>query len=116
MAARADVRSVAIAMTVAIFSAASAHAGESPLIAMFDTDHDGCVSLTEYQTYMAQGFQRMDANGDDVLDASELPAGNHRHAPLTLQQHRRNVARQFKRQDIDHDGCLGLDELMAPPR
>ncbi len=104
---------VALAMTVA---AAPLQAAESPLMAMFDADRDGCVSLAEYQAYMDKGFRRMDADGDGVLDAAELPRGNRRHAPLTLEQRRRDVTRQFHRQDTDHDACLRLRELMAPPR
>lgn len=109
-------RAALIALALASTAALPAHAGESPLMAMFDTDHDGCVTSAEYRAYMDQGFRRMDANGDNILDASELPSGNAHHAPLALERHHRNVARQFRRQDVDHDGCLDLHELMAPPR
>ena len=89
---------------------------ESPLMAMFDTNHDGHVSLAEYQAYMDTGFKRMDRNGDHILQADELPADTHHDEPLTLAAHRQHVARQFQRQDTDHDGLLDLGELMAPPR
>lgn len=105
------------AMALAMMlGAAPVDAAEPPLMTMFDSNHDGCVSLDEYRAYMDQGFHRMDTDGNDVLDATELPSGNGHHAPLTLEQHHRNVEHQFKRQDVDHDGCLRLDELMAPPR
>lgn len=105
-----------VALTPAMLTVAMAYAGESPLLAMFDTNHDGKVALAEYQTYMDQGFHRLDRNGDGILDANEQPPGRHRHGPLTLEQHHRHVARQFHRQDTNHDGFLDLEELMAPPR
>lgn len=98
-----------------LFAGASV-AAESPLMAMFDTNHDGRVSVSEYQAYMDTGFQRMDRNGDQLLEADELPAGVHHDGPLTLADHRQQVTRQFHRQDADHDGFLDLHELMAPPR
>ncbi|HET7663717.1 MAG TPA: hypothetical protein VFK31_08775 [Rhodanobacteraceae bacterium] len=104
---------VALAM---MLGAAPNHAAESPLMAMFDANHDGCVSLAEYQAYMDKGFRRMDANGDNVLETAELPQGIRRHAPLTLARRHREVAKQFHRQDTNHDACLRLKELMAPPR
>ncbi|HET7267936.1 MAG TPA: hypothetical protein VFJ15_07490 [Oleiagrimonas sp.] len=91
-------------------------AAESPLLAMFDADHDGHVSLTEYQTYMDTGFKRMDRNGNHTLEDGEFPAGTHHDGPLTLTAHHQQVARQFQRQDANHDGVLDLGELMAPPR
>ena len=113
----ADMRLAVTAMMLAMaLGAAPLHAAESPLMAMFDADHDGCVSLAEYQAYMDKGFRRMDANGDGILQAAELPRGSRHHAPLTLEQRHREVAWQFHRQDTDHDACLRLKELMAPPR
>src|SRR5699024_11611691 len=119
MAATADMRMAVAAMAYLLGLAAAApqaRASESPLMAMFDADHDGCVSLNEYQSYMDKGFRRMDANGDGKLEAAELPRGSRQHAPLTLAQRHREVARQFRRQDANHDACLRLKELMAPPR
>ncbi|HET8553290.1 MAG TPA: hypothetical protein VFL78_00525 [Rhodanobacteraceae bacterium] len=110
-------RAAVAAMVLAtMLGAAPIHAAESPLMAMFDANHDGCVNLAEYQAYMDKGFRRMDANGDHVLEAAELPPGIRRHAPLTLARRHREVARQFHRQDTNHDACLRLKELMAPPR
>ncbi|HET7301562.1 MAG TPA: hypothetical protein VFJ01_13030, partial [Oleiagrimonas sp.] len=64
------VAAIALAM---MLGATPSHAAESPLMTMFDANHDACVSLAEYQAYMDKGFRRMDANGDDVLEAAELP-------------------------------------------
>src|SRR5699024_5445556 len=119
MVAPADIRMALAAMAYLLLLAAAvaqARASERLVLAMFDADHNGCVSLIEYQRYMDKGFRRMDANGDDKLEAAELPRGSRRHAPVTLAQRHREVARQFRRQDTNHDACLRLKELMAPPR
>jgi Ca2+-binding EF-hand superfamily protein len=88
----------------------------SAYLDMMDTDGDGRVSLAEYQDYMSAGFRSMDANGDGVLDATELPPGPRSAHPLTLVQHRRHLAATFHRQDADGDGYLSARELAAPPR
>ncbi|HET6587245.1 MAG TPA: hypothetical protein VFG67_05675 [Oleiagrimonas sp.] len=110
---RVAVAAMALALVLGV---APGRAAESPLMAMFDANRDGCVNLAEYQAYMDKGFRRMDANDDDILEATELPRGIRRHAPLTLVQRHREVAKQFHRQDTNHDACLRLKELMAPPR
>jgi hypothetical protein len=113
---RAGVTVMTATVLAALAVGSNAPAGEPALLAMFDTNHDGRVSLAEYQAYMDLGFKRLDTNGDGVLDASELPASSRRQAPLTHAAHRRHVAQQFRRQDRNHDGYLSLDELKAPPR
>lgn len=104
----------ALAMAVLGLNPVQAH--ESPLLAMFDANHNGKVSLSEYLAYMDRGFTRMDRNGDHILEANEFPSGTRRKGPLTLKQHHRHVTTQFRRQDRNHDGWLSLRELMAPPR
>jgi len=37
-----------------------------------DTDNDGGVSQGEYQSFMTEGFARLDRNGDGVLVESEV--------------------------------------------
>jgi Ca2+-binding EF-hand superfamily protein len=105
------------ALALLVFSAtAAAQSDVDAYLAMMDANHDGRVSLAEYLDYMSAGFRRMDANGDGVLDAGELPPSPRNHGPLTLQQHRRNLAATFRRQDANHDGFLDARELAAPPR
>lgn len=84
-------------------------------LAAMDADGDGRVSLAEYLDYMSVGFQRMDANRDGVLDATEMPPSPRRRGPMTLQQHRRNLTATFHRQDLDRDGYLDARELSEPP-
>lgn len=79
-----------------------------------DGDHDGHVSLAEYQAWMGYAFEQMDANGDGMLTPEELPGG--RGKTISLAEHRESLAAMFLRQDADHDGFLDAKELAAPPR
>jgi Ca2+-binding EF-hand superfamily protein len=78
-----------------------------------DSDHDGRISLAEFQERMSWAFRQMDRNGDEVLSPDEQLVPN---APrLTLAEHHRRLAAQFRRQDKDRNGFLSAAELMAPP-
>jgi len=79
-----------------------------------DADADGRVSEAEYVQWMMYAFDRMDADGDGVLDASELPGGKGR--PITREQQRQTLVQRFHKQDANHDGFLDARELAAPPR
>ncbi len=83
-------------------------------LARMDGDRDSRVSLTEYQAWMGYAFEHMDANGDGVLSAEELPGGRGR--TVSLAEHREALAAMFQRQDADHDGFLSTQELASPPR
>jgi Ca2+-binding EF-hand superfamily protein len=98
---------------------AAAQAGDYPstasgYLALFDRDGDGRISVQEYVDYLSAGFQRMDANGDGVLDAGELPTGPRR-MPRSLAAFQADLRAQFRRSDRDHDGFLGARELAQPP-
>lgn len=82
-------------------------------LARMDSDHDGLVSLAEYQDWMSYAFVRMDRNGDGTLSADELPGG--RGKPVSLAEHHAKLAATFARQDQDKDGFLNARELAAPP-
>ncbi|MFC0676288.1 EF-hand domain-containing protein [Lysobacter korlensis] len=86
----------------------------SDYLMRMDADHDGRVSLPEYQAWLSYGFERMDRNGDGVLSTSELPGGRGR--PVRLDAHRAALAEAFARQDRNRDGSLDARELAAPPR
>jgi Ca2+-binding EF-hand superfamily protein len=83
-----------------------------------DADHDGHVSLAEYQDWLSAAFRAMDRNGNGVIDLNEFdPAVVTAHTqPLSLTQHRRNLEMRFRLQDVDRDGYLNARELGAPPR
>lgn len=79
-----------------------------------DSDGDGRVSPDEYVTWLMYGFERMDRNGDGVLDAAEQPGG--RGAAITREQQRQALLARFAKQDANADGFLSARELLAPPR
>lgn len=87
------------------------HASE--YLARMDADHDGRVSLGEYQAWMGYAFDAMDRDHDGELSAHELPGG--RGASLTREAHRARLAATFSRQDRNRDGFLDAAELAAPP-
>jgi Ca2+-binding EF-hand superfamily protein len=83
-------------------------------LSRMDGDHDGRVSLTEYQDWMSYAFTRMDLDGDGMLSTAELPGG--RGKPVSLAEHRDTLAATFRRQDRNRDGFLDARELSAPPQ
>lgn len=94
----------------------AAHAQDSrgDYLRQFDSDGDGKVSEAEYVAYMSAGFQRMDANGDGVLERDELPGGRGR--DVTLEGYQSNLRSQFHKLDRNRDGYLNARELTAPPQ
>ena len=79
-----------------------------------DTDHDGKLSLPEFQEWMSFAFRQMDKNHDDVIEEDEQLVPN---APrLTLEELHQRQATQFHKQDSNHDGLLTQAEFLAPPR
>ena len=88
-------------------------------LARMDRDHDGRVSLVEYQDWLSYGFDAMDRNHDGVLSADELPARGGQGArarAVTREEHRARLAEAFHRQDRNGNGFLDSRELAAPPR
>jgi Ca2+-binding EF-hand superfamily protein len=78
-----------------------------------DTDHDGRISLAEFQERMSWAFRQMDRNGDEVLSPDEQLVPN---APrLSLAELRQRLAAQYRRQDRNKDGSLSPAEFLAPP-
>ena len=87
----------------------------SGYLAMIDASGDGRISEAEYVGYLSAGFRRMDRNGDNVLDADELPPGP-RQTPRSLAAFQADLAAQFHRLDRNGDGSLSAKELAQPPR
>ncbi len=79
-----------------------------------DGNHDGRVSLAEYQDWLCYGFDAMDRNHDGMLSRDELPGG--RGQAISRDAHRARLALAFGRQDRDGNGVLDARELAAPPR
>src|SRR6185312_10955480 len=44
------------------------------MFARYDADHDGKISLAEYEAGRAMQFKRMDTNGDGALSFAEIDA------------------------------------------
>lgn len=78
-----------------------------------DLDHDGRLSLSEFQDWMSYAFRQMDRNGDGVLAPDEQHVPNA--TRLTLEELHGRQAEQFRRQDKDRDGVLSPQEFLAPP-
>ena len=105
--------SVTVALAFALPAAAQV-ADSAGYLARMDADHDGRVSLGEYQDWMSYAFDAMDRDGDGTLSAAEQPGGHG--TPLTRTEHRARLAAAFARQDRNRDGALDVQELAAPPR
>jgi len=108
-------RALAAAMAVAGLIALAGVAAQtrSDYFAAADTDHDGRLSLAEFQDWMSYAFRRLDRNGDQVLDPDEqaVPGAGR----LTLDELHARQAGQFRRQDKNGDGYLSAAEFLAPP-
>lgn len=87
--------------------------GPAELLQRFDANGDGRVTEAEYVGYLSLGFQARDADGNGVLEGTELPP---RAKPITRAENEARLRRQFARQDADGDGALSARELLAPPR
>jgi len=86
----------------------------SQYLQRMDSDGDGRVSPDEYLQWMLYAFDKMDRNGDGVLEAAEQPGG--RGKPIGRDEQRQVILARFARQDANGDGYLSARELMAPPR
>ncbi|WP_313319882.1 hypothetical protein [Stenotrophomonas sp.] len=86
----------------------------SEYLQRMDSDGDGRVSPDEYLQWMLYAFDKMDRNGDGVLEAAEQPGG--RGKPISRDEQRQVILARFARQDANSDGYLSARELMAPPR
>lgn len=104
-----------LAVAMPVMTGVSAQpADPAAYLRQLDSDGDGRVSEAEYVQWMLYAFQRMDLDGDGVLEGRELPGG--RGTPIHLDRHRQVLVQRFHRQDRNGDGWLDATELAAPPR
>lgn len=106
---------LALAMAVTGQATAEPPPGVAAYLAMFDRNADHKVDLDEYVAYMMTGFERMDRNRDNQLDASEIPHARNQQLPVSRQNWRDNLAQAFKRMDRNADGYLDTAEMALPP-
>ena len=114
MARRHLVVPYAFAALVAANAVYAQVASSGDYLLRMDADHDGRVSLVEYQDWLTYAFDGMDRDRDGVLSAAEQPGGKGQ--PLTREQHRTRLAERFRKQDANRDGYLSARELAAPPQ
>lgn len=81
-------------------------------LAHMDADHDGRVSLGEFQDRFYD-FEAMDRDHDQALSPDELPGWGAKSIPRA--EFRAKLARGFKTWDHDGDGYLDAKELAEPP-
>ena len=147
----------AAALTVAVVGASSAFAQDQGggmgqggmgqgggghgggMFARYDTDHDGKISLAEYEAGRMMQFKRMDTDGNGALSFAEIDAATvaaaQRGGPMADMMKARNdalkaadangdqsisgdefkayVDGEFKKLDTNGDGVLTADELQA---
>ena len=103
-----------ILLTLAFAADAAARSTPSDYLRQIDLNADGRVHLDEFQSYLSQGFDARDINGNGVLDINEQPPGARRR-PLSRAAHMRALEAVFRRQDRSGDGYRDVAELSAPP-
>ncbi len=109
------------------------------MFARYDADHDGKVSLAEYEAGRMMQFKRMDADNNGALSFAEIDAASaaaaQRGGPMADMMKARNdalkaadtngdqsisadefkafVDAEFKKMDANNDGFLTEDEMRA---
>ena len=133
---------VALVGVAAAQTGGGAH-GFADMFMAADTDHDGKVSRTEFDTARAARFAQMDANHDGQLSGDEIPhwgpppgangggsGGGEHHGGgmmradtngdgvISRAEYDASSAALFTRLDANNDGFITQDELQAmrPPQ
>lgn len=73
-----------------------------------DTNHDGRISLQEFQAERADRFRKMDRNGDGYITDDDIPSFLRGNGRLMKADH---AMQQMA--DVNHDGRVSRDEYMA---
>jgi hypothetical protein len=123
----------ALAVSLALFSAAPALADGNPDRPRLDTNGDGSVDLAEIQAarpdFTAEKFRAVDGNGDGLLSRDELRAAHGKARAMfsridqdgsggvslsEMQAHRSGATQEdFAKLDTDGNGQLSAEELKA---
>ncbi len=99
----------------ACFSAQNACAqSREQYFSRIDSNHNGGVSIAEFQDWMRYSFDRIDKNSNNIIDKEEALVP--KMTGVTRVRHQANIAAQFQRQDQNKNGELSMLELTAPPR
>jgi Ca2+-binding EF-hand superfamily protein len=72
----------------------------------FDTNNDGSVDMTEFNTAAAERFRRMDADGSGIVSKDEL-------RDYMRSRKGEHKQKRFARMDTNGDGMVGRDEYLA---
>ncbi len=79
---------------------------------VFDTDGDGALSRTEFDTAAREIFDRYDGNGDGKVDRAEM-ARDLSHISVRPSTRARQILRLY---DANKDGKITAEECLLPPK
>ena len=91
---------------------AAANADVRQLIRLFDTDKSGSISKDEFLQFMAQKFDRLDADKSGQLDAKELSSPSPPISKRTDAVATTDVRQLVRLMDADLNGTVSKDEFM----
>jgi len=96
------------ALALLVAPAAQAQDGSRMLeqMAKADSNHDGNVSKSEFLTYRAQQFDRLDRDGNGVLSDGDLPR---------IERLRQVVKQHIAGMDADGNGVVSRNEFTNGP-
>lgn len=86
------------------------------VVAQLDRNGNGCVDHEEGRNYVSRRFHLLDRNGDNTLDATEMPLRPGETAadrPIALSDWQDAYHARFDSYDTNRDRCLSQDEIAA---
>lgn len=102
---------ITLGLTGAAYTAmADHHRGGPAMLETVDANADGAISKDEVDAHRAEKFLSADANGDNLVSASEFEA-------FTIAERERKMAerkaKRFAKLDANGDGMISADEHAA---